>query len=98
MNKMMKGSRSTDADDLQRKMHQLKVSYLMQCWDLHTAFTGETLCDDVRTEIRKGLEHYVEEFPDGSFNDFSICIGLYMVKEGLMSNKQFIDILDGEDG
>ncbi len=87
-----KGFGSTDADDLQIKMHQLKVSYLMQCWDLHTAFGGIPVNEEAGNYTRNMAEAFVNEYPNTTFMDFKKCLCFLLMKDGSINEKEYKDM------
>ena len=80
--------------DYKSKLHQLKVSHLMQCVDLTTAFHGQENDDRTRKHYRDTITRFLEVNPNGSFVEYCETLGRVMVDMGAMSQQDFDDILD----
>ena len=84
-------------EDFTAKMKQLKISHFVQCIDLTNAYNGDETSDEERKQQREMISEFVDRCPEGSFVDFCVCLGRFMVGEGHISEQQFRDILDGKD-
>ena len=84
-------------EDFTAKMKQLKISHFVQCIDLTNAFNGDETSDYERKTQREMISEFVDHHPEGSFIDFCVSLGRFMVDEGRLTKQQFRDILDGND-
>ncbi len=83
--------RKMSEDEYDNKFKQLQVSYFMQCIDLTNAFNGNEMDEERRKCTREIVEGFVDDCPNTTFIDLTKFIGFLMMKEGVYTEKEYIE-------
>ena len=96
------GNKQTSEDEIfMEKMKQIKVSYLMQCFDLSAAKVGLSKCafvDEMMEAIRHYLEDWVESDLDITYKQCKqrikiILFAGWLFAGGMISKEQYLENL-----